>query len=155
MKCFRCVIMNSAIELFSACWRGEFIFVWLFKDNGTHIRISHADDIFRWWDYFKKISIFNEKMGCWWRSWSKALGMKPHHHRCQMKRFSCNFSIEFFPEQILGIWEQIRENIQLGQFWLWQSGKERLCVYAMERALFGRFCDTNFVILRICFSPSS
>lgn len=62
------------ISLFKACGRREFIFMRLFKNIRTNIRVSNVDDFFWWWNYFEKISIFNTKMGCRWRCRSKALG---------------------------------------------------------------------------------
>lgn len=66
------------LNVISACrWR-EFILVWLFEDHRTHIRVSHAHNILWRWNYFKKISIFNQEMGCWWRCRQKTLGMQQH-----------------------------------------------------------------------------
>lgn len=48
--------------------------MWLFENHRTHIWISDVDNIFRWRNYIEKISIFDQKMGRWWRCGPKALG---------------------------------------------------------------------------------
>lgn len=82
---------------------------------------------------------------------------KYHYEMLNVYMTWLQFVLSFYlsPEQILGIQEQIRENIQLGQFWLWQFSEEWLCFYAMERALPGEYeiCNWKSIGFRFSYRP--
>lgn len=69
-------VAAAAVVIILARWWGKFVFVWLFKNNWPHIRVSNAYDLFWRWNHIEKIPIFDKKMGCWRRCRQKALGMQ-------------------------------------------------------------------------------
>lgn len=80
------ICMHASTDLFRfrcisvACWRRKLLFVWLLKNQWTHIWISNVNDILRRRDYIEKVSILDTEMGCGWRSWPKTLGKYSYSH---------------------------------------------------------------------------
>ena len=60
----------------SACWWGEFIFMWVPENQRFNWRISHSYHFLWWWNHQQTVPFPHSKMGCWWRCWQETLGMQ-------------------------------------------------------------------------------